>query len=654
MSEVAVQALGTKLRGEFTNNAALRRPYEERWAMDLRQYLGIYEPKVLKRIKKNRSKIYLRKTKTKVDALTARLIDLQFPAKGEKNWTLEPSTTPEVHPDLLREVVLMEEYRRAAKLEAELVRPLRPGEVPHLSERELRDLTLSLANDAAEKMSTEMEGQLAEGPGRASYRSICERMVFQGVLYGCGVLKGPLVERRKREKFMYSGEAGWILGQEEGEYWPFREFVSIWDIFPDMTALEPSGLRFVWQSHLKTLKDLKELEAWPGFDTAAISEHIKDHPDGDAELEEYESNLRGMSLEDYKASATGVPGRYRLLERWGYLSGKELADAGVEVADETGAYAANVWLLGERVVKAVLAPIEGIDIPYCFFMFGRDETGFFPEGVASVMRHPQSAFNTAVRMILDNAAACAGPQVAVNMSALHEGTDPDDHYPFKTWKFKNVEDMKTALNFFTVPSNVQDLLMVAKLMADWSDELTTPRFMGGDNAVGGAAETASGLSMLMGAANIVIKGLVAQFDISVTRPHITWSYYWNMRFNPREDIKGDFVIKAIGSSALIARELQAEQMLKAIQMTDSPRFHRYVKDRELLVEGLKLMDLNIPVRTEEEAQQYEQEQLAKEAQAQAMANVQALLGAADKQGVALPDAIMGMLNGEMQKLGLAA
>ncbi|MDP2876681.1 MAG: hypothetical protein Q8O00_10890, partial [Holophaga sp.] len=225
---------------------------------------------------------------------------------------------------------------------------------------------------------------------------------------------------------------------------------------------------------------------------------------------------------------------------------------------------------------------------------------------------------------------------------------------FKTWKFKNVEDMKTALNFFTVPSNVQDLLMVAKLMADWSDELTTPRFMGGDNAVGGAAETASGLSMLMGAANIVIKGLVAQFDISVTRPHITWSYYWNMRFNPREDIKGDFVIKAIGSSALIARELQAEQMLKAIQMTDSPRFHRYVKDRELLVEGLKLMDLNIPVRTEEEAQQYEQEQLAKEAQAQAMANVQALLGAADKQGVALPDAIMGMLNGEMQKLGLAA
>lgn len=654
MSETAVQAIGSKLRSEFTDNAVLRRPYEQRWTKDLRQYLGVYEPEVLKRIKKNRSKIYLRKTKTKVDALTARLVDLEFPAKGERNYDIEPSTTPEVHPDLLHEVVLMEEYRRAHKRAGELGRPLRPNEMPRLSEQELRDITLSLANDAAEKMGKEIEGQLAEGPGRASYRSICERIIFQGVLYGCGVLKGPLVERRKREKFMYSSESGWILGQEEGEYWPFREFVSIWDIFPDMTAMEPTGLRFVWQSHLKTLKDLKDLESWPGFSASAIRQHINDNPDGDAELEEYESTLRGMTLEEYKASAVGMPGRYRLLERWGYLTGKELADAGVEVADETGAYAANVWLLGERVVKAVLAPMEGIDIPYCFFMFGRDETGFFPEGVASIMRHPQSAFNTAVRMILDNAALCAGPQIAVNRQALHDGTDVHDIYANKVWEFKNVEDMRTAINFFEVPSNIQDMLLVAKLMADWSDELTTPRFMGGDNAVGGAAETASGLSMLMGAANIVIKGLVAQFDLSITRPHITWSYYWNMRFNPREDLKGDFIIKAIGSSALIARELQAEQMMNAIAMTENPRFHRYVKDRELLVEGLKLMDLNIPVRTEEEAQKHEMETLAKQAQVQAMENVRALLGAAEKQGVPLPDAIVGLLNSEAQKLGLAA
>lgn len=638
--ESAVLALGVKLRGEFKDNAVLRLPYEQRWAKDLRQYLGIYESKVLKRINKNRSKVYLRKTKTKVDALTARLSDLLFPAKGERNWNIEPSTTPEVHPDILNEALLMEQYRLKRKL----------------SQGEVRAITLSLSNDAAEKMGKEMEGQLAEGPGRQSYRSICERVAFQGVLYGCGVLKGPLVERRKREKFMYSGESGWILGQEEGEYWPCREFVSIWDIFPDLTAMEPSGLRFVWQAHLKTLKDLRELVSWPGFDGAAIGEHIRENPNGDAELETYEATLRGMSVEEYKASgATSVPGRYRLLERWGYLTGKDLVDAGIEVADEAGAYSANVWLLGDRVVKAVLSPLEGIDIPYCFFMFGKDETGFFPEGVASVMRHPQNAFNSAVRMVLDNAAACAGPQVAVNVSALQEGTDPNDIHPFKVWKYKNVDDLRSAMNVFTVPSNVNDLLMVVKLMADWSDELTTPRFMGGDNAVGGAAETAAGLSMLMGAANIVIKGLVAQFDNSITRPHITWSYYWNMRFNPREDIKGDFVIKAIGSSALIARELQAEQVLKTIAMTDSPRFHRYVKDRDLLVESFKLMDVNPShVRTEEEAQQYENEQRMKDATAQAMANVQALLGEAEKRGIELPQAILGMLNNEAQKLGLAA
>lgn len=637
MSEAA-QALGATLRSEFKDNAALRKPFEQRWAKDLRQYLGIYEADVLKNIGPRRSKVFLRKTKTKVDSITARLIDLLFPAKGERNWNIEPSTTPEVHPDILRKAVIMEGMQNQGR---------------RLTEDEVRKLTVSQANDAAEKMGKEMEGQLAEGPGRASYRSICERLGFQAVLYGCGVLKGPLVERRRREKFNFSSEAGWVLGMEEGEWWPYREFVSIWDIFPDLTATKPTELRFVWQSHLKSLKELKELESWPGFDAAAIRAHIGDNPQGDAELESYEADLRGMSVEDYKAQA-GVPGRYRLLERWGYLSGQELADAGIEVEDVTGAYAANVWLLGERVVKAVLAPIEGIDMPYCFFFYSEDETGFFPEGVASIMRHPQSAFNSAIRMALDNAAICAGPQIGVNMQALHEGSKPEDIYPFKLWKFKSIEDMRQALQFFNIPSNVNDLLAVGKLMADWSDEMTTPRFMGGDNAVGGAAETARGLSMLMGAANIVLKGLVAQFDNSITRPFITWLYYWNMRFNPRDEIKGDFVIKAIGSSALIARELQAEQVLKTIAMTENPRFHRYVEDRDLLVEGLKLMDVNISVRTEEEAEEHEKEMLSQEALIQAQANLRALLGEAEKQGVALPEAIVGMLNSEMQKLGLAA
>ena len=449
MNESAIQNIGGKLHAEFDKNAALRRPFEQRWIDDLRQYQGVYPPEVLKKLtEQNRSTLYLRKTKAKVDSIKAHLMDLLFPAKGERNWDISPSTTPEVHPSLLFEARGMMEAHMGRRLNA----------------AELRSLTLSLAADAASGMGDEMENQLAEGPGRKAYRATCESLIFQGVLFGTGVLKGPLVERRKREKFAYSDASGWALGSDEGPLWPYTEFVSIWDVYPDLTSTTVEGLRYVWQTHMKNQQELLELETWPGFNAAAIRAHITEVPDGDAELVQHEADKRQVSNDDGRQVPTSLPGRWRLMERWGYLPGKDLVDAGIEDIDPTEVYPANVWLLGTKVIKAVLAPIEGIDIPYNFFFYSEDETAFFPEGVASIIRHPEKAFNAAMRMVLDNAAICSGPQFGVNMSALHDGTNPDEQYPFKVWKFKSGADLAAAFRVYEINSSIPDLTQVAKLM----------------------------------------------------------------------------------------------------------------------------------------------------------------------------------------------
>ncbi|MGE4469345.1 MAG: hypothetical protein AB7D47_04345 [Desulfovibrio sp.] len=620
------------MKAEFETNARLRRVFEDRWLQDLRQYKGLYEPEVEKEIAEGRSRVFLRKTKSKVDSIQARVLDLLFPAKGERNWDISPSSTPRVHPELFRDA---------------LARETAQGNVRDREDE--RRVLREVADEAATRMGKEMEDQLADGPGRTSYRTICDRLLFQGVLYGCGVLKGPLVERRRREQFVFCEETGeWELSVVQGEYWPFREFVSLWDVYPDLTAVEPGQLRFVWQMHLKTRKELFELADWPSFDRDAIRQYIADNPEGDAKLKEYEQRLRTLG-EDNETPAE-LAGRYRVLERWGHLNGTELQAAGVAVEDETATYSANIWLLGDQVVKAVLSPIEGIDIPYHFFFYSEDESAFFPEGVASILRHPQAAFNAAVRMMLDNAAICAGPQIGCNASALHEDTDPYDVHPFKVWLFRNVQDLKQAFTVFDLPSNVNDLLGVAKLMADWADEQTTPRFMAGEGPTKGAAETASGLSMLMSAANIVLKSLVSQFDDYITRPFVTALYYWNMKFNPRREIKGDYVIKAIGSSALIARELQAERLQRAIAITDSPRFADRVKDQALLEDIFKLLDLDVnALRTEEEAEEHRLKRLRGEMQAQARTNVQALLQEAEERGMDAREALLKMLSTEMQQ-----
>jgi hypothetical protein len=634
----AIQNLGRQLRAEFDENAALRRPFETRWIDDLRQYMGVYKPELLKRLEEQRrSTLYLRKTKAKVDSIVAHLMELLFPPKGERNWDIGPSTTPEVHPRILAAA--------EAKVEAQLGRRMEP--------QELRDLTLSLAVDAANAMGDEMEMQLAEGPGRKSYRTTCQSVLFQGCHYGTGCLKGPLVERRRRERFNFvDAETGWALGSDEGPLWPYREFVSIWDIYPDLTAVSPEHLRFVWQRHLKTRKALLELCDWPGFDRAAIRAYVSEKKDGDAELAWYETEVRQTSGDEGRQVPSALTGRYRLLERWGYLPGSSLADAGVGGVDAAEVYSANVWLLGDTVVKAVLAPIEGVDIPYHWFFYSNDETAFFPEGIASIIRQPEKAFNASMRMILDNAAICAGPQFGVNMSALHEGTDPDEQYPFKTWKFKGGDDLGSAFQVYNVDSHIQDLSAVAKLMADWSDEVTTPRFMSGDSPTRGAAETASGLSMLIGAANITLKNLINHFDDGITRPFITDLYFWNMMFNPRDEIKGDFVISATGTSSLAGRDVQAQNVMRAVQFSENPRFKYFVKDDDLAEAVLHLLDIGPSIiRSREEARQAREEDLRQQARLQAEENVRAVFDEATKRGLQLPQVAMNMLAAGAEQLG---
>lgn len=635
---MSLKTLGASLKREFDDNAAKRRSVEQRWLSDLRMYKGRYDPETERKIGENRSRVFIRKVSSKVNGTLSRLMDLLFPAKGDRNWDIQPSSNPEVHPALFFEAVSME--------------TLAAGKEPN--EKRIREIRKELAEDAAAQMGRLMEDQLAEAPGRPSYRNISESVIFQGCLYGTGCMKGPLVERRPKEKWAYDpASESWALTRIEGELHAHREFVSIWNVFPDLDAIEPHQLRFVWQSHLKTAKELQELMDWPSFDEEAIRRHMKDNPDGDAKPEPYETDIRMES--DSDNVPTDFKGRFRLYERWGYISGRELRDAGLEIVEEAAqdeVYSTNFWLLGDTIVKAVLSPIEGVDIPYYWWFYSKDETEFFPEGIASILNDPQRAFNAAVRMLLDNAAMSSGPIIGINSSVLRPGQDPTNIRPWQVWEFQNVEDLRQVFTVFDLPNNSAELMNIARLMSDWADDQTTPRFMAGDGGnVKGAGETASGLSMLMSAANVVLKTLVRSFDDGITRPFIKALYYWNMKFSERDEIKGDFVIKAIGSTALIAKEIQSERMLRAVQITDNPRFAGRVDDGKLLSDIFRVMELDDgAVRTEEEFNEWRSNEMRRQSMADAQATVQALVEEAQANGIELQSALMNAFQSQQQYL----
>ena len=92
--------LAHKLNDMFQTVEADRREYEKRWLKDLRQYKGEYDPEVLANIHPKRSKAFMRLTRTKVKTVNSRMMDLLFPANGEKNWSINPSAQVHLDPML--------------------------------------------------------------------------------------------------------------------------------------------------------------------------------------------------------------------------------------------------------------------------------------------------------------------------------------------------------------------------------------------------------------------------------------------------------------------------------------------------------------------------------------------------------------------------
>lgn len=655
-------ALAAQLRAEYEDAERARSLVNLRWLEDLRQYRGQYAPAVLERLRKSkRAQVYYRMTTAKVNTMTARLMDLLFPQRV-KNWSIEPTPDPVLPDEIIMRDMQDEIGAIAEQIMGQTMQDLQAqGIVPDpwatqnltsdafqqaYAQIDTAPVRVRIAKDRASAMERVIDDQLKEcdagGQKRPSWQQNCKAVVKSSCLYGMGVLKGPLVEKVETKRFLPSkDENGNISWKEElfsTDLRPYHEAVSVWDIFPDPGARLPSELRFVWQLHMMTDRDLGELANFPGFNGRAIAAYMAEHPEGDARLSTWESQVRDLNEDNGTGGLAMLRNRYRVHERWGYLSGRELASAGADVAesDYGKVFSANVWMLGNAIIKAMLNPLEGIGIPYFFYPYQQDDTSFWPEGIAYQLRAPQAGINASVRAMQDNAGISSGPIYGVNMACLSPGEDPMEMQANKLFLFDKPNiNLAQAFQAVTVPSAVEHNMALANFWQQGADEVSTPRFNQGDGNIAGAGKTASGLSMLMGASNILLKDHIKDFDDCIVAPFIRAMFRWNMQWNPREDIKGDFNVVASGSQSLIAKEVRAQQVPALINYLGIQAFAPYIKAKALLEVALEQTDLPAEriLRSDEEAQQYEDQQMQAQAKAQAQAQAEAFVEQLQRQGM---------------------
>lgn len=611
-----LSALGPILIAEFIKAESDRKLTELRWLRDLRQFKGLYEPEDEAKMS-GRSRVFVRKTRVKVKTVNARVNDLLFPAGSEKNWSIDPTPIP------------MLSQQQEQLVQITLDQMTQAGQP--VDDLTINQVIREVANKAASKMSQAINDQLIE----ARYRQVSLQAIHSCHLYGTGIIKGPTVERRARTKF--SQVNGKWVPKEEYFYAPSVSFVPLWDFYPDMTATELTQCRFVFQRHLMTAHDLAELADRPAFKAGrqAIKDYIKGHPLGQVVTRLPDSELRSIGS---RIGTEQRIGQYEILERWGYLRGDQLQQIGVDVPESRAheAFFSVVWLLPNGVViMAALKPIDGVLWPFHLYQFDKDESSIFAEGLASIMRDDQEMINSSTRMLLDNGALASGPMFEVTPSLLSKYEDLNDVSAWKVWLRNGQSPGQRAVVPVSIDGRLSDLQGIKAMFEANADETTAiPRYMSGENASQGAAGTASGMSMLMGAANIVIKDLVANWDEGITRPFVEAMYRWNMRFNPNPEIKGDYAVIARGTSSLVAKEIRARQLNEFAAMTANPLDAPYIKRDKLNRLRAEANELSEIVKTEDEVkseQAAQQNQQAQQLQEQMMqAQLQEAMGKAAK------------------------
>lgn len=623
---IQVDSLGATLRGRFEEWKQARQEKEMEWLDSLRAFNGQYTAEEWAIIndpsREGLSKIYVGLTRMKVTAAYSRITELLF-QPGQRYWGCQPSPNPDTpkFTGAKKQATLeVTEMLNAGMLDPMVLQAQNQDLNDLIKERvdEIEAEARHEAQEIADRMASKIDDQLKESfADREVKRSLMEMIIF-----GDGCIKGATVDIRTNQKWRNQG-GRWEMAIEE-EVLPRVQYRSVFNIYPDPYATSIEDSTGIYERHMMTRAEFKKLASFKGFDADAINEILIANRAGNYVEEVHETARRQIAGVN---TTNGMQNRYEVLEYWGVVSGFELIDAGVQVDDPTTEYQANVWLCGSRVIKAMLNPLEPNRIPYQIVPYERGLHSFWGIGVPKMMESSQQVINAAARMLIDNSALSAGSQVEVNTDLVAPGADVSNIKPFKIWMRSGGDAAQPLLRFHNIPNNGNAMVTIIDIFRKFADEETSLPSYSHGQVQDGMTKTASGMSMLMGAANVSIKNVIKNIDDYLIEPMIKSFYDWNMRWTDDDSIKGDSVVLAQGSTSLMSKEIKSQRVLQFTQAIQSPLFAPLVDAHELLVEVANAMDLPadklIWTEKELEAQQQNAQQAALAANDQsAMGGVQ--------------------------------
>ncbi len=565
-----------KIQAEFNNYRTRLRTKHDIWIEIEANYNGRYLTPVTEG-----SNVFMRLTRLMVSLAMAKLLPIVLPATGSP-WTIEPS------PVVDAEGIDQEEAMALARAASEL-----------------------------------MEDRIEDNFGEMHFYEQVPQALLDACLYGTMVWRGPLGSTAKKTKWAFTqemGEDGQVINTYKKKTTsdtkrPEHKHLSIWDVYPDPGAKNINNCNSVIVRHTLTASQLREMAESGDFNADEIYALLNDSPTGNFVAEVHESQRYAINREFLDS----LSNRYVVLERWGFLSGNDLRDAGYKLpeGDVKTQKMFQTWVSGHHVIKNDMVEYFKHP-PFIFCPYEIVPQSLLGRGVAEQCMDTQVATNSLVRGLIDSMAWAMGPQTEVDAAKIEPGSEGYVAKPRRVWVKRRLDvpdDGQPAVRFFNVPFQGEAILAGIRYFQDMFQMQTGVNFSnGGFQQPGNSGVRTDNMQTMQyrnaeSFAQLVVKNLDTFFFTPMVRDH----YDWEMTYNPDIKIKGDYQVVASGIRGAMAREIALQKKIELLQsFSGNPDLIKrinvsnwvasYMHDLDIDDEGLVYSDEEYKQIQEEEMQ----------------------------------------------------
>lgn len=492
------------------------------------------------------------------DSAAARMADMLLPT-DDRGWAFQPTPVPDL--------INLSNGKITDRLRQEIAGGLvfkNDETIASAEEKAINEAqqALSHAKEKAEDAQKIIEDWHTESQYHAQVRLVIE----DAARIGTGILKGPIPQMRK--------SVAWINGQTvvKEKLKPISKWVSPWNFYPDAACGENiHNGSYTWERDHLAKKQLRRLADQPGYIEEQIARCLEEGP--------HEAIDKVVDPSALDQNSQNSKNKFEVWYMYGVAEKEDIEAAGCDCEDEEGVgkyFPVMITMVNNHVIKVDLNPLDEDEFPYDVMIWRRRSGHWTGIGVARQIRSAQKIVVGATRNLMDNAGIAAGPMLIMKQGAV---VPSDGRAGFAARKVyyigpdhDDIDDVRKAIGTIKVDMMVNELMSIVEFGIKLAESNSSmPMLLQGQMGQS-SPDTLGGQQLFQNNASTVLRRLTRLFDDRITEPHIRRYYLWLLKNEEGDEGKGDFVIDARGSSALVEREIQKNEIVQIGNLVIDPRF----------------------------------------------------------------------------------